>query len=188
MAVPDFKEEIIRARQRGATQQAIANRYGCTRQRIQNLLCKWGVPDALASKRADQAREAIQLLIDGQYNSVRKAGNACGISETMVSNFAKKQGIDLAKIMDDHRADRLAHSLDGRQFNGLSIVNGTCQKIHGKSGQYLVDAICVVCGNRKTFHVSNLRAGYSKTCSISCGRRFSKGDYLMTSFVPNETR
>jgi len=188
MAVSDFKDEIIRARQRGATQQALANRYGCTRQMIQKLLSGWGVPDALALKRAEQAREAIQLLREGQYDSVRKAGNACGISETMVSNFAKKQGIDLPKIMNDHRADRLAHSLDGRQFNGLKIVNGTCQKIHGKSGQYLVDAICVVCGTRKTFHVSNVRAGYSKTCSISCGRRYSKGDYLMTSFVPNETR
>ena len=175
MSVSDFKDEIIRSRQQGATYQAIASRYGCTRQMIEKLLKRWDAKAVLVPTKTDRAREAVQLLLAGQKFSVEEAARSCGISGSAVSRLAKKEGVDLATAMNQYRAHKRAHRWDGHRFNGLAVVDGTC--VRDEKGTYFVDAICIVCGRRKTFQLSNLKAGYSKTCSISCGYRYSKGDY-----------
>ena len=175
MSVSDFKDEIIRSRQQGATYQAIASRYGCTRQMIEKLLNRWGAKAVLVPTKADRAREAVQLLLAGEKFSIEEAARSCGISGSAVARLAKKEGVDLATAINQYRAHKRAHRWDGHRFNGLTVVDGTC--VRDGKGTYFVDAICIVCGRRKTFQLSNLKAGYSKTCSISCGYRYSKGDY-----------
>jgi transposase-like protein len=175
MSVSDFKDEIIRSRQQGATYQAIASRYGCTKQMIEKLLKRWGAKAVLVPTKADRAREAIQLLLAGQKISVEEAACSCGISAAAVARLAKKEGVDLATGINQCRDFKRAHRWDGHRFNGLTVVDGTC--VRDEKGTHFVDAICIVCGRRKTFQLSNIKAGYSKTCSRSCGHRYSKGDY-----------
>ena len=175
MSVSDFKDEIIRSRQQGATYQSIADRFGCSRQHIEQLLTKWDAKAVLVPTKTDRAREAVQLLLTGQELTVHEAGRSCGVSGSAVARLAKKEGVDLAAAMNPYRAHKRAHRWDGHRFNGLTVVDGTC--VRDERGTYFVDAICIVCGRRKTFQLSNLKAGYSKTCSISCGYRYGRGDY-----------
>lgn len=182
MPISDFKDSIIRDRQKGSTYQSIADRFGCSRQHIQQLLSKWGATETLVPTQLEQkqerALETVQLLIDGKETNVRKAARHFGISNSIIRSTAKKNGVDLVEVVKLHRAKEQAHRLDGQQFNGLKIVDGT--GVRETNGDYFVEAICVVCGTRKVFSVKNLRAGYSKTCSRTCATRFKKDDYKKT--------
>jgi|TARA_R100000482_G_scaffold21970_1_gene6423 transposase-like protein len=175
MKISDFKDSIIRDRQRGATYQAIADRFDCSRQYIEQLLTKWDAKEVLVPSKQDRARQALQLIIDGKEPTIGKAAYLHRVSQATVSRVAKDDGVDLQGLLKRNRAKARAHYLDGQQFNGLKIVDGTCF-LH-ENRQLCVEAICVVCGTRKTFQVNNLQCGYTKTCSIKCGWRYRKGDY-----------
>ena len=183
MPISDFKDSIIRDREKGATYQEIADRFGCSRQRIERLLSKWGatkplVPTKLAQKQ-ERALHAVQLLINGEETNITKTARYFRIRPALIHETAKRNGVDLAAALKPHRAKELAHRLDGQQFNGLKVVDGTYHR--GENGDYYVEAICAICGTRKVFAVNNLRAGYSKTCSKTCGWRYRKGDYANKS-------
>ena len=171
MSVSDFKDEIIRARQRGATYQAIANRYACSRQHIQQLLSRWGAKDVLVPTKKDRAREALQLLVSGERPTIEKAAAACSIGVGALVNEAKRQGVNLLQA----KRHALRGKLNGQRFHGIVIVDDTYYLDHSSDPR--VEGICMVCGARKDFRVSNLLHGYTKTCSTGCGRRYRKGDY-----------
>ena len=171
MSVSDFKDEIISARQRGATYQAIANRYACSRQHIQQLLSRWGAQDVLVPTKKDRAREALQLLVDGESPTIEKAAAACNIGVKALVNEAKRQGVNLLQA----KRHALRGKLNGQRFHGIVIVDDTYYLDH--SSEAHVEGICMVCGTRKDFRVMNLLYGYSKTCSTRCARRFKRGDY-----------
>lgn len=178
MKISSFKDSIIRDRQNGATFQAIADRFDCSRQHIEQLCRKWGAKEVLVPTKQERARQAVQLLIDGAETSTEKAARDFRISVGLIHRAAKKDGIDLIGAIRIHQAEKRAHRLDGQQFNGLKVVDGTCFRT--ANGGYFVEATCVVCGTRKVFSVSNLRAGYSKTCSTRCAHRFKRGDYTQS--------
>ena len=175
MRISDFKDSIIRDRQRGATYQAIADRFDCSRQYIEQLLTKWDAKEVLVPSKRDRARQALQLIIDGEEATIGKAAYLHRVSEATISRIAKEDGVDLHGLLKRNQAQVRAHYLDGQQFNGLKVVDGTC--FQSKNKVLYVEATCVVCGTRKTFQVNNLQGGYSKTCSIKCGWRYRKGDY-----------
>ena len=174
MAVSDFKDDIICARQRGASYQAIATRFNCSKQLIGSLLKKWDAKEILVPTKTDRGRQALQLLVTGQESVIGKAASLSGVSSTVVMRVARDEGVDLVAIARQHR-DQKADSerpdlFNGKQFNALRVVDGTC--FRGEKNRLFVDAICAVCGTRKTFRVANLKGGYTKTCSMSCGRRY----------------
>jgi transposase-like protein len=176
MSISDFKDSIILDRQRGATYQAIADRFGCSRQCIEKLLDRWNAKDVLVPTKHDRARQALQLIIDGEEASLNKAARLHCVTEDMIRKIAKKDDVDLRGFLKRNQAKVLAHSLDGQQFTALKIVDGTCYK--DDSYKVHVEATCMVCGTRKSFCVSNLKAGYTRTCSVSCGWRLRETDCL----------
>ena len=178
MSISDFKDSIILDRQRGATYQAIADRFDCSRQCIERLLHRWNAKDVLVPTKHDRARQALQLIIDGEEASLSKAARLHRVTEDMIRKIAKKEDIDLRGFLKRNQAKIRAHSLDGQQFTALKIVDGTCYK--DNSGEDQVEATCMVCGTRKSFRVANLKAGRTKTCSTSCGWRLRKADSLKT--------
>jgi len=178
MSISDFKDSIILDRQRGATYQAIADRFDCSRQCIERLLHRWNAKDVLVPTKHDRARQALQLIIDGEEASLSKAARLHRVSEDMIRKIAKKEDVDLRGFLKRNQAKIRAHSLDGQQFTALKIVDGTCYK--DDSGEDQVEATCMVCGTRKSFRVANLKAGYTKTCSVSCGWRLRKTNCLKT--------
>ena len=178
MSISDFKDSIILDRQRGATYQAIADRFDCSRQCIEQLLARWNAKDVLVPSKHDRARQALKLIIDGKETHLNKAARLHCVTEDMIRKIAKKDDIDLRGFLKRNRAKVLAHSLDGQQFTALKIVDGTCYL--DDSGDGRVEATCMVCGTRKIFRVGNLKGGYSKTCSVSCGWRLRKTDCLKT--------
>ena len=178
MSISDFKDSIILDRQRGATYQAIADRFDCSRQCIERLLHRWNAKDVLVPTKHDRARQALQLIIDGKETHLSKAARLHCVTEAMIRRIAKKDDVDLRGFLKRNQAKVTAHSLDGQQFGALKIVNGTCYKDDNSDGR--VEAICMVCGTRKSFRVANLKGGYTKTCSVSCGRRLRKTDCLKT--------
>ena len=178
MSISDFKDSIILDRQRGATYQAIADRFNCSRQCIERLLHRWNAKDVLVPTKHDRARQALQLIIDGEEASLSKAARLHRVTEDMIRKIAKKEDVDLRGFLKRNQAKIKAHSLDGQQFTALKIVDGTCYK--DDSGEDQVEATCMVCGTRKSFRVANLKAGYTKTCSVSCGWRLRKTDCLKT--------
>ena len=178
MSISDFKDSIILDRQRGATYQAIADRFDCSRQCIERLLHRWNAKDVLVPTKHDRARQALQLIIDGEEASLSKAARLHRVTEDMIRKIAKKEDVDLRGFLKRNQAKIRAHSLDGQQFTALKIVDGTCYK--DDSGEDQVEATCMVCGTRKSFRVANLKAGYTKTCSVSCGWRLRKTNCLKT--------
>ena len=178
MKISSFKDSIIRDRQNGATFQAIADRFDCSRQHIEQLCRKWGAKEVLVPTKQERARQAVQSLIDGTETSAEKAASRFNVSRNLIDSAAKKDGVDLAGVLKLNQAKERAHRLDGQQFNGLKVVDGTCFRT--ASGGYFVEATCVVCGTRKVFSVNNLRGGYSKTCSTRCAHRFKRGDYTQS--------
>ena len=176
MSISDFKDSIILDRQRGATYQAIADRFDCSRQCIERLLHRWNAKDVLVPTKHDRARQALQLIIDGEEASLSKAARLHRVTEDMIRKIAKKEDVDLRGFLKRNQAKIRAHSLDGQQFTALKIVDGTCYK--DDSGEDQVEATCMVCGTRKSFRVANLKAGYTKTCSVSCGWRLRKTNCL----------
>lgn len=175
MKISDFKDSIIRDRQNGATFQAIADRFSCSRQYIEQLLTKWDAKEVLVPSIQDRARRALQLIIDGEEATIGKAAYLHRVSQSTITRLAKKDGVDLHGLLKRNQAQARAHYLDGQQFNGLKVVDGTC--FQDKNKLLYVEATCVVCGTRKLFSVNNIKHGYSKTCSTKCGWRYRKGDY-----------
>lgn len=178
MSISDFKDSIILDRQRGATYQAIADRFDCSRQCIEQLLARWNAKDVLVPTKHDRARQALQLIIDGEEAKLSNAARLHCVTEQLIRRIAKIDDVDLRGFLKRNQAKIRAHSLDGQQFTALKIVDGTCYK--DDSGEDRVEATCMVCGTRKSFRVANLKAGYTKTCSISCGWRLRKTDCLKT--------
>ena len=183
MKISDFKDSIIRDRQKGFTYQVIANRFGCSRQRIEQLLKKWGATEPLepteADKKREQALKAVQSALDGDGTSIKALVRRFRISENLIRRAAKEHNVNLLQAVKLNLIKERAHRFDGQQFNGLKIVDGTCRAT-GENGSYVVEATCVVCGTRKVFCVNNLKAGKTKTCSTTCAARFRKGDYDKT--------
>lgn len=182
MKISDFKDSIIRDRQKGFTYQVIANRFGCSRQRIEQLLKKWGATEPLepteADKKREQALEAVLIALDGDGTSIKALVRRFRISENLIRRVAKEHNVNLLQAVKRNLIKERAHRLDGQQFNGLKIVDGTCRV--AEDGSYVVEATCVVCGTRKVFCVTNLKDGKTKTCSVACAARFRKGDYDKT--------
>ena len=176
MKISDFKDSIIRDRRKGFTYQVIANRFDCSRQYIEKLLKKWDATEPLEPR--ERALEAVHFVLDGNGTSVRKLARRFRTKENYIRQAAKENNVDLSQAIKLNRDKERAHRLDGQQFNGLKIVDGTCHRT--EKGGYAVEATCVVCGTRKVFCVTNLRAGYTKTCSRTCAARFRKGDYDKT--------
>ena len=182
MSISDFKDSIILDRQRGATYQAIADRFDCSKQRIEQLLTKWGAKDVLVPSKHDRARQVLQLIIDGDEANLSKAARLHCVTEVMISKIAKKDDVDLRGFLKRNQAKVRAHSLDGQRFNALKIVDGTCFK--SECGDVRVEATCMVCGTRKSFRVTNLKAGYTKTCSVSCGWHLRKINSVKVDGMP----
>ena len=184
MKISDFKDSIIRDRQKGFTYQVIANRFDCSRQYIEQLLKKWDATEPLepteADKRRERALEAVHAALNGDGDGTSKETLARRFRTSVytIEQVAKEQDVNLLQVTKLNRDKERAHRLDGQQFNGLKIVDGTCHRT--EKGGYAVEATCVVCGTRKVFCVTNLRAGYTKTCSRTCAARFRKGDYDKT--------
>ena len=182
MSISDFKDSIIRDRQKGFTYQAIANRFDCSRQYIEQLLKKWDATEPLEPTEADKKREralkAVHSALSGNGTSIRRLARRFRTSEELIRQAAKEHSVNLFQVVKLNRDKERAHRFDGQQFNGLKIVDGTCRRT--ENGAYVVEATCVVCGTRKVFCVTNLRAGYTKTCSLTCAARFRKGNYDKT--------
>ena len=182
MKISNFKDSIIRDRQKGFTYQDIADRFDCSRQHIQQLLKKWGATEPLkpteSDKKRERALEAVHSALGGNGTSIGRLARRFRTSEDSIRRAAKEHNVNLLQVIKLNRVKERAHRLDGQQFNGLKIVDGTCRRT--ENGAYIVEATCVVCGTRKVFCVTNLRAGYTKTCSWTCAARFKKGNYDKT--------
>ena len=122
MSISDFKDSIILDRQRGATYQAIADRFNCSRQCIERLLHRWNAKDVLAPTKHDRARQALQLIIDGEEASLSKAARFHRVTEDMIRKIAKKEDVDLRGFLKRNQAKIKAHSLDGQQFTALKLL------------------------------------------------------------------
>lgn len=177
MAISNSAEsiaDISRRRLAGESCQSIANDYGCSYQRIDQLCKKWNVIYKRPT-HTEKLVQALELIRSGKAASITDAARVMKIRYKILENaLVKKQHADLRKEINELVAKNRRHQCDGMVFGQWHVVDGSYHTKRRKTGVdivQLVECICT-CGTRRVVRFANLKNGLS----VGCGCKNKRAD------------
>ena len=153
--------ELIRLHSLGLNNVEIGDRLGVSRERIRQLLVRYGLRTNFGVIADDKVREAVEAIRSGE--GIGETAASLGVSSDTLRRRVELSGFDLEAL----KAEGKRNSWNGRTFGDWTVIDGS---YHGHGNHRGVHCVCS-CGTERRVSVSNLLHGISR----GCGCKTSKG-------------